>query len=228
MMELLEIKNLCKTYGKGENVVKALDDVTFSVPKGQMLAIIGPSGSGKSTLLHILGGVDRPSSGKFFLDGKDVYQQNNEKLAVFRRREVGLIYQFYNLIPVLTAEENITLPVIMDGRKPDAKQLDDMLEMLGLTQRRKHLPSQLSGGQQQRVSIGRALFYTPSVLLADEPTGNLDSKNSAEIIELLRRSNKERNQTMIIITHDENIALQCDRVIAISDGKIVRDELTNR
>lgn len=228
MMELLEIKNLCKTYGKGENAVKALDDVTFSVPKGQMLAIIGPSGSGKSTLLHILGGVDRPSSGKFFLDGKDVYQQNNEKLAVFRRREVGLIYQFYNLIPVLTAEENITLPVIMDGRKPDAKQLDDMLEMLGLTQRRKHLPSQLSGGQQQRVSIGRALFYTPSVLLADEPTGNLDSKNSAEIIELLRRSNKERNQTMIIITHDENIALQCDRVIAISDGKIVRDELTNR
>lgn len=227
-MELLEIKNLCKTYGKGENAVKALDDVTFSVPKGQMLAIIGPSGSGKSTLLHILGGVDRPSSGKFFLDGKDVYQQNNEKLAVFRRREVGLIYQFYNLIPVLTAEENITLPVIMDGRKPDAKQLDDMLEMLGLTQRRKHLPSQLSGGQQQRVSIGRALFYTPSVLLADEPTGNLDSKNSAEIIELLRRSNKERNQTMIIITHDENIALQCDRVIAISDGKIVRDELTNR
>ena len=228
MMELLEIKNLCKTYGKGENAVKALDDVTFSVPKGQMLAIIGPSGSGKSTLLHILGGVDRPSSGKFFLDGKDVYQQNNEKLAVFRRREVGLIYQFYNLIPVLTAKENITLPVIMDGRKPDAKQLDDMLEMLGLTQRRKHLPSQLSGGQQQRVSIGRALFYTPSVLLADEPTGNLDSKNSAEIIELLRRSNKERNQTMIIITHDENIALQCDRVIAISDGKIVRDELTNR
>lgn len=228
MMELLEIKNLCKTYGKGENAVKALDDVTFSVPKGQMLAIIGPSGSGKSTLLHILGGVDRPSSGKFFLDGKDVYQQNNEKLAVFRRREVGLIYQFYNLIPVLTAEENITLPVIMDGRKPDAKQLDDMLEMLGLTQRRKHLPSQLSGGQQQRVSIGRALFYTPSVLLADEPTGNLDSKNSAEIIELLRRSNKERNQTMIIITHDENIALQCDRVIAISDGKIIRDELTNR
>lgn len=227
-MELLEIKNLCKTYGKGENAVKALDDVTFSVPKGQMLAIIGPSGSGKSTLLHILGGVDRPSSGKFFLDGKDVYQQNNEKLAVFRRREVGLIYQFYNLIPVLTAEENITLPVIMDGRKPDAKQLDDMLEMLGLTQRRKHLPSQLSGGQQQRVSIGRALFYTPSVLLADEPTGNLDSKNSAEIIELLRRSNKERNQTMIIITHDENIALQCDRVIAISDGKIIRDELTNR
>ncbi len=226
-MELLEIKNLCKTYGKGENAVKALDDVTFSVPKGQMLAIIGPSGSGKSTLLHILGGVDRPTSGKFFLDGKDVYQQNNEKLAVFRRREVGLIYQFYNLIPVLTAEENITLPVIMDGRKPDAKQLDDMLEMLGLTQRRKHLPSQLSGGQQQRVSIGRALFYTPSVLLADEPTGNLDSKNSAEVIELLRRTNKERNQTMIIITHDENIALQCDRVIAISDGKIVRDELTN-
>ncbi|MBR4199783.1 MAG: ABC transporter ATP-binding protein, partial [Oscillospiraceae bacterium] len=212
-MEFLTIEHLCKTYGKGETLVKALDDVSFTVPRGQMAAVIGPSGSGKSTLLHILGGVDRPTSGKFFLDGQDVYQQNNKNLAIFRRRQVGLIYQFYNLIPVLNAEENITLPLIMDGRKPDQKQLDDMLELLGLTQRRKHLPSQLSGGQQQRVSIGRALFTSPSVILADEPTGNLDSKNSAEIIALLRKSNQEFNQTMIIITHDENIALQCDRVI---------------
>ena len=209
-------------------MVKALDDVSFSVPRGQMTAIIGPSGSGKSTLLHILGGVDRPSSGKVILDGQDVYEQNNEKLAVFRRRQVGLIYQFYNLIPVLTTEENIALPVLMDGRKPDKKELDAMLELMGLSNRRNHLPSQLSGGQQQRVSIGRALFYSPRVLLADEPTGNLDSKNTAEILELLRKSNKERKQTMIIITHDENVALQCDRVIALSDGKIVRDELNRQ
>lgn len=227
-MELLQIEHLCKTYGKDENMVKALDDVSFSVPRGQMTAIIGPSGSGKSTLLHILGGVDRPSSGKVILDGQDVYEQNNEKLAVFRRRQVGLIYQFYNLIPVLTAEENIALPVLMDGRKPDKKELDAMLELMGLSNRRNHLPSQLSGGQQQRVSIGRALFYSPRVLLADEPTGNLDSKNTAEILELLRKSNKERKQTMIIITHDENVALQCDRVIALSDGKIVRDELNRQ
>ncbi len=224
-MELLKIDHLCKIYGKGENEVRALDDVSFTVPKGQMLAVIGPSGSGKSTLLHILGGVDRPTSGTVLLDGQDVYKQNNKNLAIFRRRQVGLIYQFYNLIPVLNAEENITLPMIMDGRKPDQKQLDKLLELLELSSRRKHLPSQLSGGQQQRVSIGRALFTSPGVILADEPTGNLDSKNSAEIIALLRKSNREFNQTMIIITHDENIALQCDRIITFSDGKIVSDTM---
>ncbi len=224
-MELLKIDHLCKIYGKGENEVRALDDVSFTVPKGQMLAVIGPSGSGKSTLLHILGGVDRPTSGTVLLDGQDVYKQNNKNLAIFRRRQVGLIYQFYNLIPVLNAEENITLPMIMDGRKPDQKQLDDLLKLLELSDRRKHLPSQLSGGQQQRVSIGRALFTSPGVILADEPTGNLDSKNSAEIIALLRKSNREFNQTMIIITHDENIALQCDRIISFSDGKIVSDTM---
>lgn len=227
-MELLNIQNLCKTYGKGENEVKALDDVSFTVPKGQMTAVIGPSGSGKSTLLHILGGVDRPTSGKVFLDGQDVYEQNNHNLAIFRRRQVGLIYQFYNLIPVLNAEENITLPMIMDGRTPKPEQIEDMLKLLDLTERRRHLPSQLSGGQQQRVSIGRALFNSPGVILADEPTGNLDSKNSAEIIALLRRSNRELNQTMLIITHDENIALQCDRIIALNDGKIVSDKLTGQ
>lgn len=227
-MELLQIENLCKTYGKGENEVKALDNVSFTVPKGQMAAVIGPSGSGKSTLLHIIGGVDRPTSGKVYLDGQDVYAQNNKKLAVFRRRQVGLIYQFYNLIPVLNAEENITLPSVMDGRKPDQKRLEQLLGLLSIKERRSHLPSQLSGGQQQRVSIGRALFTSPQILLADEPTGNLDSKNSAEILELLRQSNKEYNQTLIIITHDENIALQCDRIITLTDGKIVRDELTGR
>lgn len=227
-MELLKIENLCKTYGKGENEVKALDDVSFTVPKGQMAAVIGPSGSGKSTLLHILGGVDRPTSGKVFLDGQDVYKQNNHNLAIFRRRQVGLIYQFYNLIPVLNAEENITLPMIMDGRTPKSEQIYDMLKMLDLVERRHHLPSQLSGGQQQRVSIGRALFNSPGVILVDEPTGNLDSKNSAEIIALLRKSNRELNQTMLIITHDENIALQCDRIIALSDGKIVSDKPTGQ
>ncbi len=227
-MELLRIENLCKTYGKGENEVKALDNVSFTVPKGQMAAVVGPSGSGKSTLLHILGGVDRPTSGKVYLDGQDVFAQNAKNLAIFRRRQVGLIYQFYNLIPVLNAEENITLPVIMDGRKPDAKQLEGLLEMLGIKERRLHLPSQLSGGQQQRVSIGRALFTSPGVILADEPTGNLDSKSSAEIIELLRKSNRELNQTMLIITHDENIALKCDRIITISDGKITADRLTGQ
>ena len=225
-MEFLEIQDLCKTYGKGENEVHALDHVSFTVPRGQMTAVIGASGSGKSTLLHILGGVDRPTSGKVFLDGQDVYAQSNKNLAIFRRRQVGLIYQFYNLIPVLNAEENITLPYIMDGRKPDPKRVKEMLAMLDLTQRRLHLPSQLSGGQQQRVSIGRALFTSPGVILADEPTGNLDSKNSAEIIALLRRSNRELHQTMLIITHDENIALQCDRILTISDGKIVGDVLT--
>ncbi|MBE6851252.1 MAG: ABC transporter ATP-binding protein [Ruminococcus sp.] len=227
-MEFLKIENLCKTYGKGENAVKALNNVSFTIPKGQMVAVIGASGSGKSTLLHILGGVDRPTSGKVWLDGQDVYAQNNKNLAIFRRRQVGLIYQFYNLIPVLTAEENITLPMIMDGRKPKKERVEEILSLLDLKERRHHLPSQLSGGQQQRVSIGRALFTSPNVILADEPTGNLDSKNSAEIIALLRKSNKEFNQTMIIITHDENIALQCDRILTLSDGKIVSDALTHQ
>ena len=227
-MELMRIENLCKTYGKGENEVKALDNVSFTVPKGQMLAVIGPSGSGKSTLLHILGGVDRPTSGKVFLDEQDVFAQDNKNLAIFRRRQVGLIYQFYNLIPVLDAEENITLPLIMDGRKPDKKHLDDLLELLQIKERRHQLPSQLSGGQQQRVSIGRALFTSPGVILADEPTGNLDRKNSAEIMKLLQKSNHDYEQTMIIITHDENIALQCDRILTLSDGKIVSDKLNDR
>lgn len=223
-MELLKVENLYKVYGKGENEVKAINGVSFSVPKGQMVAIVGASGSGKSTLLHMIGAVDRPTSGKIYLDGQDVFQQNNRELAIFRRRQVGLIYQFYNLIPVLTAEENITLPVMMDGRKPDKEHLEKTLEMLGLKERRDHLPSQMSGGQQQRVSIGRALFTSPQVILADEPTGNLDSKNSAEIMELFRRSNKELKQTIIIITHDEKIAEQCDRIIVLSDGKIISDE----
>lgn len=223
-MELLKVEELCKVYGKGENEVKAVNGVSFSIPKGQMVAIVGASGSGKSTLLHMIGAVDRPTSGKIYLDGQDVFKQNNRELAIFRRRQVGLIYQFYNLIPVLTAEENITLPVMMDGRKPDKEHLEKTLDMLGLKERRDHLPSQMSGGQQQRVSIGRALFTSPQVILADEPTGNLDSKNSAEIMELFRRSNKELKQTIIIITHDEKIAEQCDRVIVLSDGKIISDE----
>ena len=225
-MSFLRIEHLCKTYGKGENEVKALDDVSFTVPKGQMTAVIGASGSGKSTMLHILGGVDRPTSGNVFLDDQDVFAQDNKNLAIFRRRQVGLIYQFYNLIPVLDAEENITLPYVMDGRKPDPAKVEEMLGLLDLTARRHHLPSQLSGGQQQRVSIGRALFTSPGVILADEPTGNLDSRNSAEIIQLLRKSNRELAQTMIIITHDENIALQCDRILTLSDGRIIGDELT--
>lgn len=223
-MELLKVENLCKVYGKGENEVRAVDGVSFSIPKGQMVAIVGASGSGKSTLLHMIGAVDRPTSGKIYLDGQDVFQQNNRELAIFRRRQVGLIYQFYNLIPVLTAEENITLPIMMDGRKPDREHLEKILDMLGLKARRDHLPSQMSGGQQQRVSIGRALFTSPQVILADEPTGNLDSKNSAEIMELLRRSNRELKQTTLIITHDEKIAEQCDRIIVLSDGKIISDE----
>ncbi|MBR1529630.1 MAG: ABC transporter ATP-binding protein [Oscillospiraceae bacterium] len=227
-MEFLKIENLCKTYGSGENQVKALDDISFTVPKGQMTAVIGASGSGKSTLLHILGAVDSPTSGKVWLDGQDVFAQNQKNLAVFRRRQVGLIYQFYNLIPVLNAEENMTLPMLMDGRKPDPAQVEEMLSLMGLSERRKHLPSQLSGGQQQRVSIGRALFTSPAVLLADEPTGNLDSKNSMEIMTLLRKSNQERRQTMLIITHDENIALQCDRILTLSDGKIIQDVMTGQ
>lgn len=223
-MEILKVEHLSKHYGSGENLVKAVDDISFSVEKGEFLAIIGPSGSGKSTLLHILGGVDRPTSGKVFVDGTDVYAQNDEALAVFRRRQVGLIYQFYNLIPVLSAEENMTLPVLLDGREINRERLEELLGTLGLKERRKNLPNQLSGGQQQRVSIGRALMNAPAVVLADEPTGNLDSKNSQEIVELLKLSNRRYGQTLIVITHDESIALQADRIIAIEDGKIVRDE----
>ena len=224
-MELLRVEHLCKTYGTGENQVKALDDVSFSVNRGEFVAIIGPSGSGKSTLLHLLGGVDKPTSGKVFVDGCDVYAQNEEKLAIFRRRQVGLIYQFYNLIPVLDVVENMTLPVQLDGQKVNQKRLGDLLDTLGLRGRERHLPNQLSGGQQQRVSIGRALMNAPAVVLADEPTGNLDSKNSQEIVELLRLSNRTYHQTLIVITHDESLALQADRIIAIEDGKIVRDEV---
>ena len=201
-----------------------MDDISFTVEKGEFLAIIGPSGSGKSTLLHILGGVDRPTSGKVFVDGQDVYAQNEDQLAIFRRRQVGLIYQFYNLIPVLNVVENMTLPVLMDGRQVNQERLEELLDVLGLRGREKHLPNQLSGGQQQRVSIGRALMNAPAVVLADEPTGNLDSKNSQEIVELLKMSNKKYGQTLVIITHDENIALQAHRVIAIEDGRITRDE----
>ena len=224
-MEILKVEHLSKIYGQGENEVRALDDVSFSVEKGQFVAIIGPSGSGKSTLLHILGGVDRPTSGKVWLEGQDVFAQNEEQLAIFRRRQVGLIYQFYNLIPVLDVTENITLPVLLDGRKVNAERLEKLLETLNLTDRAHHLPNQLSGGQQQRVSIGRALMNAPAVVLADEPTGNLDSKNSQEIVELLKKSNWEYGQTLIVITHDESIALQADRILAIEDGHIVRDEV---
>ena len=223
-MEILKIENLTKIYGEGENLVRALDGVSFSVEKGEFLAIIGPSGSGKSTLLHILGGVDRPTGGKVWMNGQDVYAQNEEQLAIFRRRQVGLIYQFYNMIPVLDVVENMTLPVLMDGRQVNEERLRELLDTLGLTDRQKSLPNQLSGGQQQRVSIGRALMNAPAVVLADEPTGNLDSKNSQEIVELLKFSNRKYGQTLIVITHDENIALQADRVIAIEDGRIVRDE----
>lgn len=223
-MEILKIEHLTKIYGSGENTVRAVDDISFSVEKGEFLAIIGPSGSGKSTLLHILGGVDRPTSGKVYLNGQDVYAQNEEALAIFRRRQVGLIYQFYNLIPVLDVVENMTLPVLMDGRRVNGERLRELLNVLGLTAWQKNLPNQLSGGQQQRVSIGRALMNAPSVVLADEPTGNLDSRNSQEIVELFKQSNRKYGQTLVIITHDENIALQADRVIAIEDGKIVRDE----
>lgn len=227
-MEILKVENLTKVYGKDENEVRALDGVSFSVKKGEFVAIIGPSGSGKSTLLHILGGVDRPTSGKVFMDGKDIYAQNEEQLAIFRRRQVGLIYQFYNLIPVLNVTENITLPVLMDGQSVNEERLEELLNILKLKGRENHLPNQLSGGQQQRVSIGRALMNAPAVVLADEPTGNLDSKNSQEIMELLKVSNQKYNQTLIVITHDENIALQADRIIAVEDGKITRDEVIRR
>lgn len=224
-MEILRVENLKKIYGKGENEVRALDGVSFSVEKGQFLAIIGPSGSGKSTLLHILGGVDRPTEGKVWLGGEDVFARNEDQLAIFRRREVGLIYQFYNLIPVLNVRENITLPVLMDGRQVNEARLEELIHTLGLSGREKSLPNQLSGGQQQRVSIGRALMNAPAVVLADEPTGNLDSKNSQEIVDLLKASNRRYNQTLIVITHDESIALQADRIMAIEDGKITRDEV---
>lgn len=223
-MELMQIQHLSKVYGQGENQVRAVDDISFTVEKGEFLAIIGPSGSGKSTLLHILGGVDCPTSGKVFVDGQDVYAQNEDQLDIFRRRQVGLIYQFYNLIPVLNVVENMTLPVLMDGRQVNQERLEELLDVLGLRGREKYLPNQLSGGQQQRVSIGRALMNAPAVVLADEPTGNLDSKNSQEIVELLKMSNKKYGQTLVIITHDENIALQAHRVIAIEDGRITRDE----
>ncbi len=227
-MEILRAEHLCKTYGKGENQVKALDDVSFSVNQGEFIAIIGPSGSGKSTLLHILGGVDQPTNGSVYMDNVDVYAQNEEQLAIFRRRQVGLIYQFYNLIPVLNVTENITLPVLMDGQKVNQERLQELLTTLNLVGREHHLPNQLSGGQQQRVSIGRALMNAPSVVLADEPTGNLDSKNSQEILELLKVSNQKYNQTLIMITHDESIALQADRILAIEDGRIIRDEVIRR
>lgn len=223
-MEFLKVENLCKVYGKGENKVVALDHVSLTIEKGEFTAIIGASGSGKSTLLHIIGGVDVPTSGRVYLDGQDVYAQNNEKLAIFRRRQVGLIYQFHNLIPTLDVVENITLPVLMDKRKINRQRLEELLELLGLEERKKHLPNQLSGGQQQRVSIGRALMNAPAVMLADEPTGSLDSTNSHEIIQLLKISQKKYRQTLILVTHDENIALQADRIIQISDGRVVRDE----
>ncbi len=227
-MEILRVENLTKVYGKGENEVRALDGVSFSVEKGEFVAVIGPSGSGKSTLLHILGGVDRPTSGRVLMDGKDVYAQNEEQLAIFRRRQVGLIYQFYNLIPVLNVTENITLPVLMDGQKVNRDRLKELITTLGLTGRENHLPNQLSGGQQQRVSIGRALMNAPAVVLADEPTGNLDSKNSKEIVELLKVSNEKYGQTLLVITHDESIALQADRILSIDDGKITKDEVIRR
>lgn len=224
-MEILKVEHLSKIYGSGNNMVRALDDVSFSIESGEFVAIIGPSGSGKSTMLHILGGVDKPTSGKVFVEGKDVYAQNQEQLAVFRRRQVGLIYQFYNLIPVLNVEENILLPVLLDGRRVNTERLNELLRLLGLEHRRKHLPNQLSGGQQQRVSIGRALINAPALVLADEPTGNLDSKNSQEILQLLRVSNRQYQQTLVVITHDESIALQADRIISIEDGRIAKDEV---
>ena len=222
-MEFLNVENLCKAYGKGDNQVLALDHVSLTIDKGDFTAIIGTSGSGKSTLLHAIAGVDVPTSGKIYLDGQDVYAQSNEKLAIFRRRQVGLIYQFHNLIPTLNVVENITLPILMDQRKVNKQRLNELLELLGLEDRRTHLPNQLSGGQQQRVAIGRALMNAPAVMLADEPTGSLDSRNGQEIIRLLKESNRAYHQTLILVTHDENIALQADRIITIADGQVVRD-----
>lgn len=223
-MKILRVQNVSKTYGEGETAVHALKDVSFEVEKGEFVAIVGPSGSGKSTLLHIIGGVDKPTSGKVFVDDTEIISLKETPLAIFRRRQIGLIYQFYNLIPVLDVEENITLPMLLDGRKPDENHLQDLLKTLNLTDRLHHLPNQLSGGQQQRVSIGRALITNPAVILADEPTGNLDRANSNEIINLLKHFNREFKQTLIVITHDENIAIQADRIIAIEDGQIVKNE----
>lgn len=223
-MEILKVENLVKTYGKGETKINAVDNISFTVNKGEFVAIVGASGSGKSTLLHLIGGVDRPTSGKVYIDGKDIYSLNNDNLAIFRRRQIGLIYQFYNLIPILNVEENITLPCDLDGTTVDKQRLQDLLKTLGLENRKTHLPNQLSGGQQQRVSIGRAMINNPSIMLADEPTGNLDSKASEEIISLLKLSNKKFNQTVIIITHDLEIAKEAERVITIEDGKIIKDE----
>lgn len=223
-MEILKVENLKKTYGRGDTLVKALDGVSFSVDKGEFVAIVGASGSGKSTLLHLLGGVDRPTSGKIIIDGEDVYKLNETNLAIFRRRQVGLIYQFYNLIPILNVKENITLPILLDGKVPDENYLNELIDILGLSKRVKHLPNELSGGQQQRVSIGRALMNRPALLLADEPTGNLDSKASKDIIELLKLSNQKYKQTIIMITHDHNLALNASRIITIDDGKIISDE----
>ena len=223
-MEILKVNNLSKIYGKGDTQIKAIDDVSFSVEKGEFVAIVGPSGSGKSTLLHILGGVDTPTSGQVLVDGTDVFALDQTKLAIFRRRQIGLIYQFYNLIPILNMEENITLPLLLDGRNLDEARLNEIVTTLGLADRIKHLPNQLSGGQQQRVSIGRALINNPALVLADEPTGNLDSANSKEIMALLKLSNQRYQQTLIVVTHDHDIALQADRIISFSDGRIERDE----
>ena len=219
-MEILKVENLTKTYGKKDTEVKALDNISFSVNKGEFIAIVGASGSGKSTLLHLIGGVDKPSSGKVYINGKDIYSLSKDEIAIFRRNEIGLIYQFYNLIPILNVKENITLPCDLEGKKVDEKRLNEIIQMLGLENRKEHLPNELSGGQQQRVAIGRALINNPSIILADEPTGNLDSKASKEIIDLLKNSNKKYNQTILLITHDENIAKQADRIITIQDGKI--------
>ncbi len=223
-MEILKVEHLVKKYGKGDNVVNAVNDISFTVEKGEFVAIVGASGSGKSTLLHLLGGVDRPTSGKVYIDGKDIYSLNNDNLAIFRRRQIGIIYQFYNLIPILNVKENITLPCDLDGQKIEKERLDELVKTLGLENRVNHLPNQLSGGQQQRVSIGRAMINNPAIMLADEPTGNLDSKASEEIVSLLKLSNKKYNQTVIIITHDMEIAKQAERVITIEDGKIIKDE----
>ncbi len=222
-MEILRVENLCKEYGKGQTKVTALDNVSFSVEKGEFVAIVGASGSGKSTLLHLLGGVDRPTSGKVFIEGKDIYKLNDDGLAIFRRRQVGLIYQFYNLIPILNVEENITLPLSLDGREVNKSKLDELIDLLGLNERRTHLPNELSGGQQQRTSIGRALITNPAIILADEPTGNLDSKSSDEVVALLKKSNKDFKQTIIMITHNLEIAKVADRIITIEDGKIVKE-----
>lgn len=223
-MEILRVENLCKRYGTKDTEVVALDNASFTVEKGEFVAIVGASGSGKSTLLHLIGGVDQPTDGKVFIDGTDIYKLSNDKRAIFRRRQVGLIYQFYNLIPILNVVENITLPCRLDGEKINQKKLDETLSVLNLEERKEHLPNQLSGGQQQRVSIGRAIINNPAIVLADEPTGNLDSKASREIIDLLKVSNKKYNQTVILITHDENVALEADRILTIADGRIVKDE----